>query len=207
MKETEMKETEMEVEPLKKVLIVGAGALGSHLALFLRNEEALFTVADFDRVEMKNTRSQFHARQGVGKPKASALQMQLVMLFQSIQFRGLPRKVEETNVSWFVESHDFVVDCTDNAKVRLLLQEECRKQGKDIVHGALSANGDFGRVVWGELFVVDSEDVEGQPTCEDGEFLPFIGLVSSMLALSVQDFLKTGSKRSYQISPQGVFKL
>ena len=59
---------------MKKIVIVGVGALGSHLVLLGRNWSARFVVIDDDRVEQKNTQSQFHSRMGVGRNKAQAMQ-------------------------------------------------------------------------------------------------------------------------------------
>ena len=66
---------------MSKLVIVGVGALGSHLALLLRNAGVPLVLVDFDRVEAKNTMSQFHTRMGLGRNKAQALQQSLKGLF------------------------------------------------------------------------------------------------------------------------------
>ena len=65
----------------KIVTIVGVGALGSHLVQFLRSEDVTINVIDFDRVEQKNTQSQFHSKPSVGKMKASALKQSMQFLY------------------------------------------------------------------------------------------------------------------------------
>ena len=45
-----------------KIVVVGVGALGSHLLLAARNVPAEWKIVDFDSVEMKNIQSQFHTR-------------------------------------------------------------------------------------------------------------------------------------------------
>jgi tRNA A37 threonylcarbamoyladenosine dehydratase len=64
------------------VCIIGAGALGSHLVQFLRNEKAAIKIIDFDVVEQKNVLSQFHGKPGVGKKKVAALQQTMDFLFK-----------------------------------------------------------------------------------------------------------------------------
>ena len=54
------------VRRVKAVIVVGVGALGSHVVQLLRNADATIRVIDFDKVEQKNVASQFH-----GKPGAS----------------------------------------------------------------------------------------------------------------------------------------
>ncbi len=66
---------------MKKVTIVGVGALGSHLLQFTRNLDATFKVIDFDKVEQKNVMSQFHSKPNVGKGKVSSLAQTMQFLF------------------------------------------------------------------------------------------------------------------------------
>ena len=60
-----------------KILIVGLGAIGSHVALALRNIDAELTLCDFDVIEHKNTQAQFHLAKDVRKKKASAMRESL----------------------------------------------------------------------------------------------------------------------------------
>ena len=46
---------------MKTVVIVGVGALGSHVALLGRNWGVQLKLVDFDRIEQKNTQAQFHS--------------------------------------------------------------------------------------------------------------------------------------------------
>jgi molybdopterin-synthase adenylyltransferase len=100
-----------------------------------------------------------------------------------------------------------VVDCLDNAASRLVLQGAVRAKGIPCLHGALSADGQFGRVVWDEHFVIDSENVAGQATCQDGEHVPFIGLVAATLAGAVQRFVADGTKVSTNLHPGGMVRI
>jgi predicted ThiF/HesA family dinucleotide-utilizing enzyme len=188
----------------KQVAIVGVGALGSHAGLFLRNE-AGFRVIDFDRVEQKNVLSQFHGRQAVGKNKALGFSHLMDFLFQ-VKPRIIPHRLTEDNARQLLGGADLVLDCLDNGRSRELVQGFVRKAGIPCLHGALSADGSFGRVVWDEAFEIDYEDEEGAATCEDGANLPFIGTVSAFMAKAAQEFLKTGRKTGYYVHPGGVEK-
>jgi molybdopterin/thiamine biosynthesis adenylyltransferase len=186
---------------MRTVVIVGAGALGSHVALFLRNEDVVLRVVDFDRVEQKNTLAQFHGRPKLGVPKTESLRTTLQFLFGTkIEVR--PYRLTADNISEICGGTALMVDCLDNAKSRKLVQAFSEQGAVPCVHGALAAAGGFGRVVWGEQFVPD-EETAGAATCTAGEHLPFIALTAAYLARAVQLFLATGEQRGYAISPGG----
>ena len=188
------------------VVIVGVGALGSHLALLARNWEQQLRLVDFDRVEQKNVQAQFHTRMGLGRNKAQALQQALQGLF-GLKVESLPRRLEATNVAQLLGGTVLVIDCTDNAEARRLIQGYVREHGVPCLHGALSADGAFARVIWDEHFVADEEDAPGEATCEGGEQLPFFAMAASVLAMAAQSFLAEGVRASYQLTPGTVTRL
>lgn len=181
------------------ITIVGVGALGSHVALFLRNTEHPIKLVDFDRVLMKNTHAQFHTRIGQGKNKVQALGMTMLALFGR-KVELVPHKLGKHNVAAILnpECTDLVLDCTDNIAARRTIMDFCTDQHIPCVHGCLSADGTFARVVWNEVFQPDAEGDE-TATCEDGEHLPFFAYVAAVIALEVQRYLDTGKKRSVHV--------
>ena len=185
------------------IVIIGIGALGSHLVQFIRNEKVDIKIVDFDRVEQKNVMSQFHGKPGVGKNKVDALKQTMDFLFKR-NLQIVSHKLVENNVDVLMKDATLVIDCLDNGASRKLVQDYARKHNLPCLHGALAPGGAFGRVVWTEQFVIDSEVGVGAATCEDGEFLPFIALTAAYLARSVQLFLKDKKKVGFSISPVGV---
>ena len=181
------------------ITIVGVGALGSHVALALRNMEQRIRVVDFDKVEMKNTQAQFHSTMSLGQNKALATAQSMLGLF-GVNVEAFPRKLTEDNVDQLLKGSDIVIDCTDNIEARKLIRAYTLGADMPCLHGALSATGDFSRIMWTEHFVADAEDDEGA-TCEDGEALPFFMSTASFLAIQVQQFLKDGKKKSFQLTP------
>jgi molybdopterin/thiamine biosynthesis adenylyltransferase len=186
----------------KKVVVVGVGALGSHVVQFLRNVDADITVVDFDRVERKNVASQFHAKASVGKGKVAGLKQTMNFLFGK-KINTVPHKLVEDNVVELLGDVDLVIDCLDNAASRGVVQYFCKAHGVPCLHGALDAAGSFGRVIWTDDFVIDEEGEEGQATCEDGEFLPFITLTAAFLARSAQLFLEQDRQLGFTVHPGG----
>jgi molybdopterin/thiamine biosynthesis adenylyltransferase len=186
-----------------KVVVVGVGALGSHVVQLVRNLDVKLVLVDFDRVEQRNVQSQFHGRPSVGKSKVQSLGQSLQFLF-GLKVETNPHKLTADNVEAVLGKADLVLDCLDNGESRRLVQRFVRDKGIPCLHGALSADGLFGQVLWDEDFIIDDEDVQGQATCEGGEFLPFIGVVSSLMALAVQAFVEKDRKVGFNASPSSV---
>ncbi len=188
------------------VTVVGVGALGSHLVQFLRNEDVKLKVIDFDRVEQKNVQSQFHAKTTVGKKKVEGISQTMKFLYGRPVFK-VSNKLTKDNVDQLLHDADLIVDCLDNGEARRLVQGFARARGRACVHGALAADGAFGRVVWDDDFTIDDESEEGAATCADGEFLPFIAIASAYLARAIQVFLKDGKKVGFSISNAGATRI
>lgn len=188
------------------ITIIGVGALGSHVALLLRNEKEPMKVVDFDRVEQKNTQAQFHTKMSLGRNKAEALSQALHGMF-GVRVGSVPHKLTTDNATAILGGSKLLLDCTDNISTRLLISTACRKFNVPCLHGCLSAAGDFARIVWEEHFMPDAEGEEAQATCIDGEHLPFFAAAAAFMAVEAQQFLKGGRKRSFQLTPAGVIRL
>ena len=100
-----------------------------------------------------------------------------------------------------------MLDCTDNIAARKLIKDYASEYAIPTLHGALSADGTFARVMWSEHFEADAEGEDGEATCIDGEHLPFFAAAASYLSIEAQRFLATGKKQSFQLSPAGVSRL
>lgn len=187
------------------ITIVGVGALGSHVALLLRNERFGLKLIDFDRIESKNTQAQFHTRMSLGQNKAQALDRAFRGMF-GITVESMPTKLSKDNYEILLSRSELILDCTDNIDARTLIKTYCLTHKTPTIHGALSADGTFARIIWSEDFTPDAES-DGQATCEDGEHLPFFCAAASLLAVEAQRFLKTGKRCSWQVTPTGVTRL
>jgi molybdopterin/thiamine biosynthesis adenylyltransferase len=188
--------------------IVGVGALGSHFYQFIRNEDVEVRLIDFDRVEQKNISAQFHSKKSVGKHKVSAL-LETTNFLWGLRPTAISSKLVENNAMSLLGLNPeiLVVDCLDNGASRRLLQDHVRKHGMPCIHGALAADGTYGQVVWDKDFKIDDENVAGEATCDGGQHLPFIGVVSCLLAHAVQTWLRSSKHIGYSISPGGVVRL
>lgn len=192
---------------LRRIVVVGAGALGSHAVQFLRSvPDATVKVIDCDRVEAKNTQAQLHAVGALRKNKAEALK-QLVAFVWNVKLEAVPHRLTKDNVEQLLGGADLVIDCLDNGVSRRIVQDWARRRSVACLHGGLATGGDFGRVIWDEDFVIDDEDSAGEATCEGGELLPFIGIVSAFIARSAQLYLQDARKVGWQVHPGGAVRV
>lgn len=190
-----------------KLVIVGVGALGSHVVMALRNMDKYeIKIIDFDHVEQKNTQAQFHTKMGLRKNKAKALQMALRAMF-NVFVEAIPHKLADNNAEALLGGAALVIDCTDNIAARRVISTYVRANDIPCLHGALSADGTFARVIWNDRFKPDAEGEDGQATCEDGEALPFFFMASAVVATTAQTFLNTGKQHSFQITPGGLTRI
>ena len=183
------------------VTVVGVGALGSHVIPLLRGCGVRLRAIDFDRVETKNTKSQFFAKNTVGKNKALSL-AQLMQFLWGMKLETFSVRLGSKNAVELLKGSRLVLDCLDNAQSREIVQDTVRDLGIPCLHGALAPDGLMGRVIWDEHFIIDSEDTAGAATCEDGDHLPFIALTSSYLARSAQEFLESGKRLAFDVYPK-----
>jgi len=189
----------------KKIVLIGVGALGSHAALFLRNLGDL-RVCDMDRIEPKNILSQFHSTMGKGRNKAFSLQQTFAGLF-GVRVEANSNQLTSLNAEQVFRDADLIVDCTDNLAARQTIQQYASQAAIPCLHGAISADGTFARIVWTEHFVGDHEGLPGQATCEDGANLPFHGAVGAQIALTAQRYLRDQQKHSYQMTPNSLLRI
>ncbi len=191
------------------IRVCGVGALGSYFVQFVRNTDKNISIIDFDSVESKNTLSQFHGITSLRKNKTLALSQLMHFLFKK-KLDTFPVRLTKDNLKELLGAKDsttVVVDCFDNADSRILIQDYVRKNNIPCIHGGTSADGSFARIMWDEHFTIDREAKVGQPTCEDGAHLPFLGITGAYMAKAVLEFIQNGKKVNYQIHPNGVQKI
>lgn len=101
-----------------KLVLAGAGAIGSNLAYNLaRQGFQSLAVIDFDRVAAENTSTQCYSRKDIGAMKVAALG---AMLFRDlgVSVTEIGKKLEPHNVVKFLGGHDLILDCLDNSAGR-----------------------------------------------------------------------------------------
>ncbi len=122
-----------------RVLVVGAGGLGSPLALYLAAAGVgTIGVVDFDRVEESNLQRQIaHGTAAIGSSKLVSMRERLADLNPHVRVVLHEVRLDRTNAIGVVQDYDVVADGTDNFATRYLVNDACVLAGKPNVYGSV----------------------------------------------------------------------
>jgi len=122
------------------VLIIGAGGLGSPVAMYLASSGiGNITISDFDHVELSNLQRQLlHSTADIGKMKADSAKETLTGLNDRINITALNEKLSEKDLRKQVKQADIVIEATDNFPSRFLLNRLCTEEKTALVSGSAS---------------------------------------------------------------------
>ncbi|WP_297066852.1 HesA/MoeB/ThiF family protein [uncultured Duncaniella sp.] len=123
-----------------RVLIVGAGGLGSPVSLYLAAAGVgTIGLLDADTVSLSNLQRQvIHTTADIGRLKVDSAAEKLRAINPHINVATLPLMLDSENAMTIMEDYDLVIDCTDNLPTRLLINDTCVATGKAMVFGAVS---------------------------------------------------------------------
>jgi molybdopterin/thiamine biosynthesis adenylyltransferase/rhodanese-related sulfurtransferase len=122
-----------------KVLVLGAGGLGSPAALYLAAAGVgRIGIVDHDVVDRSNLQRQIlHSDDRVGTPKVESARRTLLALNPGIEVRAIEARVDSSNVEELFRGYDVIVDGTDNFPTRYLVNDACVRLGLPNVHGSI----------------------------------------------------------------------
>jgi len=122
-----------------KVLVAGAGGLGSPVALYLAAAGVgTIGIADSDAVELSNLQRQvIHTTSDLGQPKAESAARSVRALNPDVEVVTHQQRLTSRNILGIIEGYDFVVDSTDNFPTHYLINDACVLAGKPFVCGAV----------------------------------------------------------------------
>lgn len=122
-----------------RVLLVGAGGLGSPAALYLAAAGAgTLGVVDFDAVDASNLQRQIlHGTKDLGRPKVESARDRLRDLNPHVEVVGIEARLGAANGLELLRDWDVVVDGTDNFATRYLVNDACVLLGKPNVHASV----------------------------------------------------------------------
>nr|XP_018916979.1 PREDICTED: adenylyltransferase and sulfurtransferase MOCS3 isoform X1 [Bemisia tabaci]XP_018916980.1 PREDICTED: adenylyltransferase and sulfurtransferase MOCS3 isoform X1 [Bemisia tabaci] len=120
------------------VLIVGVGGLGCPAALYLAAAGVgCIGLVDHDCVEINNLHRQvLHSDVFLNQPKVDSAFAALRRLNEEVEFRTHKTQLSSSNATDIISSYDVIVDATDNAPTRFLLNDVCVFTKKPLVSGA-----------------------------------------------------------------------
>ena len=143
-----------------RVLVIGAGGLGSPAAFYLAAAGVgTLRIADDDVVERSNLQRQIlHTEAAIGSAKVASAAATLSALNPRMRVEAIAERVTSANVERLLDGVDVVLDGADNFPVRYLLNDACVKLGKPLVYGAVHR-------FEGQVSVFDAGRVRGVLPC------------------------------------------
>lgn len=122
-----------------RVLIAGAGGLGSPAALYLASAGVgTLGIVDHDAVELSNLHRQIlHTHERLGVAKTESARQALQALNPSVRIEAHAVRLASANAEELVAGYDLVIDGTDNFPARYLLNDVCVKLDRPYVYGSV----------------------------------------------------------------------
>lgn len=122
-----------------RVLVIGAGGLGSPLLLYLAAAGVgTIGIIDPDTVSLSNLQRQvLYGGQSVGQPKVEAARQRLSDMNTHLHIRTYPVALTAANALDIIADYDLVADGSDNFPTRYLVNDACVLAGKPCVYGAI----------------------------------------------------------------------
>lgn len=154
------------------VLIVGAGALGTVVAMYLAGSGVgRIGVVDYDVIDITNLQRQLAFTEGdIGRGKASGLAAKLREINSGITVECFNEKLDSLSAEVLFDDYDLIVEATDRPDSKYMVTETCSRLGKPVVLGGVAQT--CGQV----MSIVDTTDVRYRDmfpeSASEGEYLP-----------------------------------
>ncbi len=187
------------------VLVVGAGGLGSPVALYLAaSGVGHITIADHDVVDLTNLQRQIaHTTSRVGQAKVDSATLAMLALNPDVRVTALARQLDANQLDALVPTVQVVVDCCDNFATRQAVNTACVRHKVPLVSGAAIRMD-------GQLAVYDARDDQSpcyacifppdqmpeEVMCSTmGVLAPLVGVIGTMQAMeTVKLIIGMGSR-------------
>jgi sulfur-carrier protein adenylyltransferase/sulfurtransferase len=175
-----------------RVLVVGAGGLGSPAALYLAAAGVgVLGLVDSDRVELSNLQRQIlHGTTAVGRPKLASAAERLRDVNPGVVLALHEERLTSANALGILRDYDVVLDGSDNFPTRYLVNDACALLGKPDVYGSIFRFDGQASVFWAargpcyRCLYREPPPPELVPSCAEGGVLGVLpGIVGSLQAL------------------------
>ena len=181
-----------------KVLVIGAGGLGSAAGLYLAAAGVgTIGIADYDAVDLSNLQRQIiHRTDSVGTAKTASAARAIRELNPEAAVRIYEGRMTAENIQGVIESYDFILDCTDRFESKFLINDACVLSKKPYCHaGVVRFGGQAMTYVPGKgpclrclLGGVPSPE-ESAACAQVGVLGAMVGIIGSVQALEAVKYL------------------
>ncbi len=181
-----------------KVLIIGAGGLGSPAAMYLAAAGVgTIGIADADEVDLSNLQRQIlHGTPDVGKAKAESAKETMNRMNPDVTVNIYRTFVTADNILDLIRDYDFIIDATDNFPAKFLINDACVMAGKPFSHaGVIRLKGQLMTYVPGEgpcyrCVFRDPPPEDAVPTCRQvGVVGAVAGVIGSLQAMEAMKYI------------------
>ena len=181
-----------------KVMIIGAGGLGSPAALYLASAGVgTIGIVDYDKIDLSNLQRQIlHSTSKIGELKSESAKESLISLNPDLNIITHNKLVSEKNILNLIKDYDFILDCTDNIQSKFLINDACVILKKPFTHaGVIRFNGQLMTVIPGEspcyrCIFQDVPNENSVQTCKQvGVIGAAVGVIGSLQALEAIKYL------------------
>jgi adenylyltransferase/sulfurtransferase len=186
----EMGEAGQEKLTKAKILIVGAGGLGTVVATYLAAMGiGTLGIVDFDEIAETNLHRQFqYIPNDIGQKKATVLAQKISAQNTNIKVNAIVKQITKENAAAIIANYAIVCDCTDNVSARVLLDKQCGANQIPLVHGAVSDWQGYvtlfhhkNKFHYNHLIAIDVL-LRAQTCIENGISSPICGIIGSIMA-------------------------
>ena len=188
-----------------KVLVIGAGGLGSPALLYLAAAGVgTLGIAEFDKVDESNLQRQvIHGQSDIGKPKAVSAQESIKEINPLVEVIVHDERLDNDNVLQVFEGYDLIVDGTDNFATRYMVNDAAYFLGIPYVWGSIYRFDGQASVFWPTLTNEDGSSADAPcyrclypeppppgmvPSCAEGGVLGV--LCASIGSIQVNEAIK-----------------
>lgn len=122
-----------------KVLVIGAGGLGSPALMYLSaSGVGNIGIVDSDCVDLSNLQRQIiHHDSDIGIPKVISAKNTINAMNPDIKVRTYYMKADESNIMDLIKDYDYILDCTDNFNSKFMINDACVMSGKPFTHAGI----------------------------------------------------------------------
>ncbi len=122
-----------------KILLIGAGGLGSPAAMYLAAAGVgTLGIVDFDTVDVSNLQRQLlHGNKDVGRPKVESAADRIHDINPDVIVKGYREPITSANALDIIRDYDIVINGSDNFPTRYLVNDACQFLGKPLVDGSI----------------------------------------------------------------------
>ncbi|RKI42780.1 HesA/MoeB/ThiF family protein [bacterium D16-51] len=122
-----------------KVLVIGAGGLGSPAAMYLAAAGVgTVGIADADKVDLSNLQRQIlHSTKNIGQAKVLSAKETINAINPEVSVPVFEEMVSSENIMDLIQEYDFILDCTDNFETKFLINDACAAAGKSFSHAGI----------------------------------------------------------------------